>query len=201
MTTTTQGRKRGQVGGRSKGRGRGRGRRGRGKVEKSKEEYELPSTDEETITNSIKTNKRKVTPNQTELLQNTDANKTKKNKKKSTSKCTNVDTNSTNLDNNSDDDVLSTTHTLSTSTLRAPTPEITLQDEFDLPENINSDTLPEDTNDLQNELHDDSPENTDSLQNISHYLSKSTNQQLSTSNTTDIGPFKNELEICLYISQ
>ncbi|POG57745.1 hypothetical protein GLOIN_2v1791369 [Rhizophagus irregularis DAOM 181602=DAOM 197198] len=51
------------------------------------------------------------------------------------------------------------------------------------------------------ELHDDSPENTDSLQNISHYLSKSTNQQLSTSNTTDIGPFKNELEICLYISQ
>ncbi|CAG8738218.1 19911_t:CDS:2, partial [Rhizophagus irregularis] len=28
-----------------------------------------------------------------------------------------------------------------------------------------------------------------------------TNQQLSTSNTTDIGPFKNELEICLYISQ
>ncbi|CAB5381621.1 unnamed protein product [Rhizophagus irregularis] len=191
MTTTTQGRKRGQVGGRSKGRGRGR----------AKEEYELPSTDEETITNSIKTNKRKVTPNQTELLQNTDANKTKKNKKKSTSKCTNVDTNSTNLDNNSDDDVLSTTHTLSTSTLRAPTPEITLQDEFDLPENINSDTLPEDTNDLQNELHDDSPENTDSLQNISHYLSKSTNQQLSTSNTTDIGPFKNELEICLYISQ
>ncbi|PKB95144.1 hypothetical protein RhiirA5_437294, partial [Rhizophagus irregularis] len=116
---------------------------------KTKEEYELPSTDEETITNSIKTNKRK-----------------------STSKCTNVDTNSTNLDNNSDDDVLSTTHTLSTSTLRTPTPEITLQDEFDLPENINSDTLPEDTNDLQNELHDDSPENTDSLQNISHYLSK-----------------------------
>lgn len=79
--------------------------------------------------------------------------------------------------------------------MRAPTPEITLQDEFDLPENIDSDNLLEDsTFDSQNESHNDLPKNTD------HDLLKSTNQQLSISNT-NIGLFKNELEVCLYISQ
>ncbi|PKY58209.1 hypothetical protein RhiirA4_429542 [Rhizophagus irregularis] len=141
----------------------------RAKNNNTNEEYELPNTDKEPGINSIETKKRKTITNQTELLQSTNANTIKKNKK-APSKYTNVDSNedtNSNLDNSSDDDVLSTTHTLSTSlyitTLRAPAPEMIYQRILTVIIHLK----------IQMTLHYDSPENTN-LQNIFHVLSKST---------------------------
>ena len=96
-------------------------------------------------------------------------------------------------------------HTLSIRALRARTPEITLQDndEIDLPANLDQrnalpdDFLPEEAEDTDDPLDEEAEDMDDPLDD----LPKAHTSQQAISNTTIIGPFKNELEVCLYMSQ
>ena len=97
---------------------------------------------------------------------------------------------------------------LTSRELRASTPDITLRDTIPDDQSINDifnqdDNLPMDLCDQQNETCD-LPTNVNNQQLLISDMSKSSKSSNTTTIMTSsslIGPFKNELEVCLFMSQ